>query len=101
MAGAPFAPVRAQGVVADSAQIVATIKRFHGLIAAGDSLGALALLTDDAVVIESGGFENKTEFREDHLARGHRIRKVHEECSPHSICDASRRGSGSSRTRRP
>lgn len=68
MLGAAFTPARGQGVVADSAQIVATIERFHGLIAAGDSLGALALLTDDAVVLESGGFENKSEFREHHLA---------------------------------
>jgi ketosteroid isomerase-like protein len=43
------------------------VQRFHSAIAAGDSLAALALLTDDAVVLESGGLETKAEFRQHHL----------------------------------
>jgi ketosteroid isomerase-like protein len=54
--------------VADSAAIVGTIERFHDAIAAADSIGALALLTDDVVVLESGGFETRGEFRRHHLA---------------------------------
>ena len=57
----------AQRPVADSAAMVGTVQRFHDVIAAGDSLAALALLTDDAVVLESGGLETKAEFRQHHL----------------------------------
>jgi ketosteroid isomerase-like protein len=57
----------AQQSVADSAEIVGTVQRFHDVIAAGDSLAALALLTEDAVVLESGGLETKSEFRQHHL----------------------------------
>lgn len=57
----------AQQTVPDSAEIVRTVQRFHDLIAAGDSLAALALLTADAVVLESGGLETKAEFRHHHL----------------------------------
>jgi ketosteroid isomerase-like protein len=57
----------AQQAVADSAEIVGTVQRFHDVIAAGDSLAALALLTEDAVVLESGGLETKAEFRQHHL----------------------------------
>jgi ketosteroid isomerase-like protein len=58
---------RAQKTVADSAAIVGTVLRFHEVIAAGDSLAALALLTEDAVVLESGGLETRAEFRDHHL----------------------------------
>jgi ketosteroid isomerase-like protein len=37
------------------------------VIAAGDSLAALALLAEGAVVLESGGLETKAEFRQHHL----------------------------------
>jgi ketosteroid isomerase-like protein len=57
----------AQQAVADSAAIVSTVQRFHDVIAAGDSLAALALLTEGAVVLESGGLETKAEFRQHHL----------------------------------
>lgn len=58
---------RAQQSGSDSAAIVGTVQRFHDVVAAGDSLAVLALLTDDAVVLESGGLETKTEFRRHHL----------------------------------
>ena len=51
----------------DSAEIVRTVQRFHDVVAAGDSLSALALLSDDAVILESGGVETKAEFRQHHL----------------------------------
>src|SRR3712207_1384855 len=62
-------PSRAQepGSGSDSAAIVRTVERFHELITAGDSLGALGLLTEDAVILESGGLETKAEFRAHHL----------------------------------
>jgi ketosteroid isomerase-like protein len=51
----------------DSSDVVATVQRFDSLMAAGDSTGLLALLADDAVVLESGGQESRTEFRAHHL----------------------------------
>jgi ketosteroid isomerase-like protein len=58
---------RAQQTVADSIEIVGTVQRFHSVIAAGDSLAALALLTEDAIILESGGLETKAQFRDHHL----------------------------------
>src|SRR5687767_12262307 len=58
---------RAQQSVPDSAEIVGTVQRFHDVIMAGDSLAALGLLAEDAVVLESGGLETKAEFRHHHL----------------------------------
>lgn len=53
---------------ADSAAVAGTVERFHAAVAAGDSVGALALLAPDAVVLESGGVETRDEFRAHHLA---------------------------------
>lgn len=36
-------------------------------IASGDSAAALALLADDAVILESGGIETRAEYRSHHL----------------------------------
>ncbi|MFN2565897.1 MAG: DUF4198 domain-containing protein [Gemmatimonadaceae bacterium] len=52
----------------DSAAAVATVEQFHRALANGDSLAALALMTEDVVVLESGGFETRAEFRSHHLA---------------------------------
>lgn len=51
----------------DSARVVATLQSFHAALAAGDSAAALALLTPDAVVLESGGIETLAEYRSHHL----------------------------------
>lgn len=61
--GAVFAvPLPAQETPADMA------KRFHELQAAGDSLGALALMLPDVVIFESGGVEaSREEYRSHHL----------------------------------
>lgn len=58
---------RAQATPADSAAVVATISRFHDALTRGDSAAALALLADDAVILESGGVESRTEYRGHHL----------------------------------
>ena len=52
---------------ADSAAVVATVERFHAALAAGDSSAALALLTPDVVVLESGGVETRDDYRAHHL----------------------------------
>jgi ketosteroid isomerase-like protein len=52
---------------ADSAEVAATVERFHRALAAADSAGALALLTDDVQILESGGVEDRAEYRSHHL----------------------------------
>lgn len=51
----------------DSAAAVATVNQLHALLERGDSAGVLALLAPDVVVLESGGFEDRAEFRSHHL----------------------------------
>lgn len=55
------------GQASDSAAAVAAVQRFHRTLAEGDSIGALALMTDDAIVLESGGVETRAEYRAHHL----------------------------------
>ena len=52
---------------ADSAAAVATVERFHQALAAGDSAAALALLSPDVMILESGALENATQYRSHHL----------------------------------
>lgn len=55
-----------------AAQATATphevVEAFHTALAAGDTAAALALLTEDVIVYESGGAENRQEYRAHHLA---------------------------------
>ena len=60
------APARALGQ-ADSAEVASVVHRYHHALAAGDSVAALALLTADAVILESGGMETRAEYRSHHL----------------------------------
>ena len=61
-------PAVAQGSTsADSAAVAHTVEQFHAALAAGDSAAALALLTPDAVILESGGMETRAEYRSHHL----------------------------------
>ena len=52
---------------ADSALVVNVATRFHSALAGGDSTAALALLTDDVVILEAGGVETRAQYRERHL----------------------------------
>ncbi|HKS05991.1 MAG TPA: DUF4440 domain-containing protein [Gemmatimonadaceae bacterium] len=52
---------------ADSAAVVDVATRFHAALATGDSTAALALLTDDVTILESGGAETRAQYREHHL----------------------------------
>ena len=68
-----LAPVslRAQSVPAtraDSSAVVAAVTAFHAAMERGDSLAAMALLAPDVEVLESGGLEDRAEFRAHHLA---------------------------------
>lgn len=44
------------------------VVRFHAALASGDRAAALALLAEDAVVIENGVIESRTEYAAQHLA---------------------------------
>src|SRR5215207_4164873 len=52
----------------DSVAVVQVLERFRAAAAAADSATMLSLLAPDAVVLESGGAENVTEFRAHHMA---------------------------------
>ena len=52
---------------ADSAEVAATVERFHRALADADSAGALALLTADVQILESGGAQDRAEYRSHHL----------------------------------
>ena len=51
----------------DSSDVVAVVSKYHEALAAGDSAAALELLTDDVVILESGGIETLAEYRSHHL----------------------------------
>jgi ketosteroid isomerase-like protein len=55
------------GAMGDSAAVAAAVTKYHDALAAGDSAAALALLSDDAVILESGGMETRAEYRSHHL----------------------------------
>ena len=57
----------AQGSRSDSAAVVDVVHRYHEALTAGDSVAALDLLAEDAVILESGGIESRTEYRSHHL----------------------------------
>ena len=54
-------------IVSDSGDVAAIVSRYHAALASGDSSGALALLSDDAVILESGSAETRDEYRAHHL----------------------------------
>jgi ketosteroid isomerase-like protein len=47
--------------------VASVIAAFHAALAAGDGPGALALLTDDARILEGGGIETRSEYADHHL----------------------------------
>ena len=52
----------------DSAEVVKTIAKFHTALANNDSAGALALLSPEVLIIESGSVETRADYRAYHLA---------------------------------
>ena len=54
-------------VASDSDDVADVVARFHAALAAGDSVAALALLSDDVTILESGGVESRAEYRSHHL----------------------------------
>jgi ketosteroid isomerase-like protein len=64
---APAATAGAQDRTADSAAAALAVHGYHQALEAGDSTAALALLADDAVILEAGGVETRAEYRANHL----------------------------------
>ena len=60
------APAIAQ-VPSDSMAVAGVVDRYHRALAAGDSAAALALLSPNAMILESGGVESLREYRSHHL----------------------------------
>ena len=60
------APAQAQ-VLSDSMAVAGVVHRYHHALAAGDSALALALLSPNAIVVESGAVESLREYRSHHL----------------------------------
>lgn len=52
---------------ADSAAAAEVVHRFHEALEAADSATVVGLLTNDAIILESGGVETKQEYRGHHL----------------------------------
>ncbi len=75
LGGAPTAPAVSSGAGSpatsdspgDSAEVAATVARFHAALAAGDSGAALGLLQPHVVILESGGAEDLAAYRGHHL----------------------------------
>jgi ketosteroid isomerase-like protein len=51
----------------DSAAVAQVVHHFHAALEAADSLTALRLLKEDAIILESGAVETKQEYRTHHL----------------------------------
>jgi len=54
-------------VAEDSTAVAMAVERYHRALGAGDSVAALSLLADDAVILESGDIETREEYRAHHL----------------------------------
>lgn len=58
----------AQTVRTDSAGAVAAVVQFHAALQAADSARATSLLAEDAVILESGAIQTRSEYLSHHLA---------------------------------
>lgn len=59
--------VHAQPSPTDAAAVTAVVKAFHSLLHAGDAVGVMRLIADDALLLEAGGFETRAEYETHHL----------------------------------
>ena len=64
------------GAQGDSAAVAAVVGTYNEALAKGDSVAALALLAEDAVILESGGVETRAEYRAHHLPADMRFAKA-------------------------
>jgi ketosteroid isomerase-like protein len=64
----PWQIGRAQINTQDSAAVVRAVDRFHVALVAKDSVDAMALLAPEAVVLEGGHLETRSEYASGHLS---------------------------------
>lgn len=60
-------PAQAQTPRADSSGAARTVEQFHAALGAGDSTGAVTLLANDVLVLESGAIQTRAEYLSHHL----------------------------------
>lgn len=60
-------PVTLAGQTKDESDVRAVVAAFGKALASGDSMGALALLDQDVVIFEGGGWETIDDYRRGHL----------------------------------
>ena len=66
-AGRNAATTPANATHADSVAVAKAVNDFHAALSKGDSSSALVLLSNDAVILESGAVEARSEYRSHHL----------------------------------
>ena len=67
LSGLAAAPLAAQPATNESAEVVAVVDKFHAALAGGDSSAALQLIADDAMMLEAGSVETRSEYGKNHL----------------------------------
>lgn len=67
LSGLAAVPLAAQPATKESAEVAAVVEKFHSALVAGDSTAALQLLADDAVMLEAGSVESRSEYGKNHL----------------------------------
>ena len=59
--------LRAAQPAADEAAVRAVVSRFHNAVTTGDAAGAMTIVADDALFLEAGGVETRSEYEKNHL----------------------------------
>jgi hypothetical protein len=67
-------PVTAAAQSTEETAVIAVVDAFHTALASGDSTTALAQLTPDVTILESGNVETLEQYRSGHLRGGHAVR---------------------------
>ena len=61
------APLAAQSTASDSGAVLAVVDAFHAAMTAGDASGLMQLIAPDAVFLETGGVETRSQYESSHL----------------------------------
>ena len=87
MASAAAAPEAGHAQAPDRAAVLATVDAYHAALESGDTAAVRSLLTDDAIIQESGGIETRAEYFSHHLPA---------DMGPSSWCCGAWTGNGAS-----
>lgn len=75
LAALAAAPLAAQ-TTPDTAAVTAVVERFHAALKTGDAAAAAQLIADDALFLEAGGVETRSEYLTNHLPADIEFEKV-------------------------